>query len=107
MAGTHLFTIPAGVDVSNEFPIADDGFRQSLAVLFGAPDVLPETVRIQVAGSSGTWRILRSGMVIIELLAGCADQAIVVCATKIRLKSLTPVAADRVFEVLWNVKPGV
>lgn len=107
MAGSLTLTIPSAEQLSEIFLFAENTSRQAVVVAIIAPADLAETVNIQIAGPLDHYAFLKSGGNRIQLSADDADQVIVVCAEKLRLRSTTAVAADRVFEMLWNLKPGV
>lgn len=99
---TFFLTIPNGQTESEVFNMGENGFRSPVTMLMLAPDDLPETVNVLVCGPSGRFCKLRSGMTVITLAAGCADQATVMNVSKIKLKATAGVAGDRIVEMLYN-----
>jgi len=73
-------------------------------VLILAPDTMPETVNIQVAGPLGNFKILQSNSVDILLSAARATPLTVLTVSQFRLLATAPVAGARTFEIIWNVR---
>jgi len=99
---TFLLTIPLNGTESPSFDMGENGFRSPVTMLMLAPDDLPETVNVLVSGPSGHFCKLRSGMTVITLAAGCADQAVIMNVCEIKLRATAPVAGDRTVEFVYN-----
>lgn len=99
---TILFTIPIGQSESQAFDMGENGFRSPLTVLFLAPPDLVETANVMVCGPREVYCKLRTGMTVITLAAGCADQAMIMNVCKMKIVAPTAVGGDRIVEVVYN-----
>lgn len=96
-------TIPNGATASQEFDLAAGSSRLPVILLLMAPTALSETVNIGVAEKAGgTFRNLQSGGIDIVLGAGKATIVTGVSLIVIKLIASSPVAADRVFDIVGS-----
>ena len=105
MASTQTLTIPSGGTDSEVFGMGTYGNRQTIEMAIIAPATLPETVTVQVAGALGNYADLRTGGTDITLAARKCDFITVISCENLRLHAGSATGGDRVFEIMWQVKP--
>lgn len=94
-------TIPIGTKLSEEIDLRGNGMKNLVIVCITGPTGLVETVNPQNGSAptvdGGTWGISRSNGVAVALGAGYSDTIGPILAGAFRIRSMTDVAAERIF----------
>lgn len=100
---SFFLIIPAGQTLSNEQDANEDGYRGPMTLTIISPQSFPETVTLQICGTLEDFVEQQSAGADITLPQHKATTVMIASAKRIRLLANGAVAADRIFEVLWNV----